>query len=94
MHPQTTWETWPLGGLLGWTFWEARRRGGSGPGPQPAPSWVFLSLGAGLCGPQSEAEGSWAPGGSCGPQHGSRSHGASVQGGLAPGVLGTHLSAF
>lgn len=69
--PQTTWEMWPLGGLLGWTLWEARRRGGSGPGPQPAPSWVFLSLRAGLCGPQSEVGGTWAPGGFCGPQHGS-----------------------
>ena len=69
--PQTTWEMWPLGGLSGWTLWEARRRGGSGPGPQPAPSWVFLSLRAGLCGPQSEAGGAWAPGGFCGPQHGS-----------------------
>lgn len=70
--PQTTWETWPLGGRLGQTLWEARSRDGSGPGPQPTPSWVsqplepgcvVLSQRRGAPGPQEVlADPSAAPG--------------------------------
>lgn len=70
-------EEWPLGGLLGWTLWEAEGSG-SGPGPQPA-SWNTLSLRAGLCGPQSRGGGTWARS-FCGPQR-LRSPEASAQGG-------------